>query len=108
MGKKSQNTELKIYELLGIKKFRKMAFFIRDNTQILFTLKMSKEERKNFLYHRASNYNLGKVKSLEDIKKFKKKLFLNAGVHIMGLWVCLPDFLKVISGTAILKTTIVN
>ena len=74
MNKKGKNIELKIYELLGVKIFRKMAFGLRDKIWILYTLKMSKEERKDYLYHTASNYNLGKVNSLEDIKKFKKEL----------------------------------
>lgn len=106
--KKNKNIEMKIYELLGVKVFRKMAFGLRDILSFPLTIKMSKEERKNFLYHTASNYNLGKVKSLEDVKKFKKQLFINAGIHIWALSVCLPNFLKIIGGTASLSTTIIN
>ena len=108
MNKKGKNIELKIYELLGVKIFRKMAFGLRDKIWILYTLKMSKEERKDYLYHTASNYNLGKVNSLEDIKKFKKELFTNAAIHIWALSLCIPTSLKVIAGTASLLTTIFN
>ena len=106
--KKNKNVEMRIYELLGVKTFRKMAFALRDKIWILFTLKMSKEERKEYLYHTASNYNLGEVKSLEDVKKFKKQLFINSGIHVWALSVCLPNFLKVIGGTASLSTAIIN
>lgn len=108
MNKNRENIELKIYEFLGIKAFRKMAFGLRDKLSILFTLKMSKEERKYYLYHTRSNYNLGKVNSLEDVKKFKKQLFLNTSIHVIGLLVCFPNFLKVITGVAELSTIIIN
>lgn len=96
--KKNKNFEMRIYELLGIKIFRKMAFALRDKIWILFTLKMSKEERKDYLYHTASNYNLGKVKSLEDIIKFKKHLFSNAIIHLVGLLCLIPNVMKVGGG----------
>ncbi len=99
---------MKIYELLGVKIFRKMAFGLRDILLFPLTIKMSKEERKYRLYHTASNYNIGKVKSLEDVKKFKKQLFINASLHIWALSTCIPNFLKVIGGTASLSTTIIN
>lgn len=108
MNKKRQNIELKIYELLGIKFFKKMFFLIRDVVYKIMFLKKSKEELKDIIYNNLSNYNLGKGKNFEDIKNFKKKLFFNAGVHIIGLLLCIPDFIKVISGTAILSTTIIN
>ncbi len=69
MKKKEKSIELKIYELLGVKTFKKIAFALRDRIFVLFTLKSSKEDRMKILYHTASNYNLGRVKSLEDIKK---------------------------------------
>lgn len=102
---------MRIYELLGVKVFRKIAFTLLDTlASLVFTLaiKMPKEEQKYILYNTASNYNLGKVKSLEDVKKFKKKLFINAAIHIWGLSVCFPDFLKAIGGTASLSTTIIS
>lgn len=106
--KKNKNVEMRIYELLGVKTFRKMAFALSDKICILFTLKMSKEERKEYLYHTASNYNLGEVKSLEDVKKFKKQLFSNARIHLFGLLVLIPNFIKIIGGTAALSYTIIT
>lgn len=106
--KKNKNIEMRIYELLGVKVFRKMAFALRDKIWILFTLKMSKEERKEYLYHTASNYNLGEVKSLEDVKKFKKQLFYNAGIHIFGFLVLILNFIIIIGGTAALSSTIIT
>ena len=35
-------------------------------------------------------------------------MFINSGIHVLGLSVCLPNFLKVIGGTASLSTTIIN
>ena len=106
--KKNKNVEMRIYELLGVKTFRKMAFALRDKIWILFTLKMSKEERKESLYHTASNYNLGEVKSLEDVKKFKKQLFSNARIHLFAFLVLIPNFIKIIGGTAALSYTIIT
>ncbi len=106
--KKNKNIEMRIYELLGIKIFRKMAFGFRNLLSFSLTIRMNKEEKHNFLYNSASNYSLGKVKRLEDVKKFKKQLFINSGIHIWGLLVCLPDFLKVIGGTASLSKAIIN
>lgn len=105
--KKNKNIEMKFYELLGIKVFKKMAFFIRDIVTLPLTFKMSKEERKKTLYNTASNYNIGKSKSLEDIKKFKKQLFKNAGIHIFALLAFIPSFIKIIMGMASLSTTII-
>ena len=106
--KKNKSIEMRIYELLGVKTFRKMAFVLRDKILILFTSKMSKEERKEYLYHTASNYNIGEVKSLEDVKKFKKQLFSNAGIHLFGFLVLIPNFIKIIGGTAALSYTIIT
>lgn len=106
---------MKIYELLGVKVFRKMAFSLRDILNILkfpSTIKMSKKERKEFLYNTVynmvNNYNLGKVESLEDIKDFKKILFINAGIHICTSSLCFPYFLRIIGGTADLPIAIID
>ena len=106
--KKNKTIEMRIYELLGIKFFRKMAFGLHDILKFPLTIKMSNEERHDFLHNRASNYNLGKINSLEEVKKFKKHLFINSGIHIWALLFCLPNFLKVIGGTASLSTSIIN
>ena len=77
---------MRIYELLGVKTFRKMAFALRDKIWILFTLKMSKE----------------------DGKKFKKQLFSNARIHLFAFLVLIPNFIKIIGGTAALSYTIIT
>lgn len=105
--KKDKSIEMKLYELLGIKVFKKMAFFVRDIVTLPLTLKMPKEERKKSLYNTASNYNIEKEKSFENIKKFKKQLFKNAGIHIFALLAFLPSFIKIIMGMASLSTTII-
>ncbi len=72
--KNIKNMEMRIYELLGIKIFRKMAFGFCYILLFPKTLKMSKEERKEFykeFHNFRSNYHLGKVKSLEDVRNFK-------------------------------------
>lgn len=47
--KKTKNIEMKIYELLGVKVFRKMVFTFRDILLFPLTIKMSKEEKRNFI-----------------------------------------------------------
>ena len=44
MSKKENDIELKIYELLGIKTFKKMAFKLRDFVFLLVNFKMTKED----------------------------------------------------------------
>lgn len=108
--RKDKNIEMKIYELLGVKVFRKMVFGFRDILALPSTIKMSKEERKDYLYNTASLYNLGKVKSLEDVIEFKKQLVKNAGIRILNLLFCIPSFLIIIGGTAplFISITILN
>ena len=110
MNKKRKNIELKIYELLGVKTFRKMAFKLRDTLfwPILKIARLSKEERHEVLYEQPSNYIMKKGHGIKDFKDFKKQLLFNAGIHIWALSVCMPNFLKVIGGTASLSTTIIN
>jgi len=83
MNKKS--LEERLYELLGIKLFRKIVFLIRDSVITLFTLNLSKERRKELLYNTPSNYNIGKINCLEDIKNFKKQLYMNSYFHVLAL-----------------------
>lgn len=108
MKNKENNIEMKIYELLGVKIFRKMAFGLRDALFFPFTFWMGKERRKELLYNTASNYIMKKGHGLQDLRDFKKQLRLNASIHIWGLVVCLPNFLRVIGGVASLSTTIIN
>lgn len=104
--KKNKSIEMRIYELLGVKVFRKMAFAFRDILRYPSTIKMTKEERHNFLYNTASNYNLGKVKNLEDVKNFKNELYINASIHIYALLSCLWSFMIAIDCNAPLSIMI--
>ena len=108
MNKKENNIELKIYEFLGIKTFRKMAFKLRDFLFLPFTFKMTKEKRHKLFYEEPSNYIMKKGNGIKDLQDFKKQLLINARIHLWFLLTCLPNFLKVIGGTASLSTTIIN
>ncbi len=115
MSKKENDIELKIYELLGIKTFKKMAFKLRDFVFLLVNFKMPKEERHKFLYEKPSNYIMKKGKGIQDLQDFKKKLLINAGIHLSSilisigsLLICIPYFLKITDSTASLLTTILK
>ena len=63
--------EKKIYELLGIKVFRKLVFTLEKFLHI-------KDKKKNINYHL-------KQKNLSSIQDFKKYLFYNGSIHIRNL-----------------------
>lgn len=106
MNKKGKKIELKIYELLGIKTFRKMLFKLLYFSIIPITREMTKEERYNYIYNTPSNYNMKKGHGIQDLRDFKRKLLFNVGIHIFALIMCIPGFLKIIGSTASLFTTI--
>ncbi len=70
--KKNKNLEMKIYELLGVKIFRKIAFSLASIISLPKKRKMTKEEWENY-NNKTSNYNIGKVKDLDDEKNIKSK-----------------------------------
>lgn len=86
--KKNKNLEMKIYELLGVKIFRKMAFSLASILNLPLKLTMTKEEWKEY-NNKTSNYNIGKVKDLDDVKKYKKQMYFNTSVHIFSLLLCM-------------------
>ncbi len=102
---KNKTMEMTIYEMLGIKTFRKMAFALRDTLNYPATIGMTKEERKRYLYKSPSNYNIGKIKRIEDLERFKKMLYLNAGIHIVGLSLLIPDYMRMAEGTASIQAS---
>ena len=53
---------------------------------------MTKEEWENY-NNKTSNYNIGKVKDLDDVKKYKKQMYLNTSIHTFGLFLCMVDLL---------------
>lgn len=106
--KKNRNLELRVYELLGIKTFKKMTLRLRDMLYFPFTFKMSKIERKHISDSYSTNYNIGKAKNLDSIKKFKKHLFMNTIIHIFGLLLYFPKFLEIINGATSLSKIILT
>lgn len=90
--KKNKNLEMKIYELLGVKIFRKIVFSLASIISLPKKRKMTKEEWENY-NNKTSNYNIGKVKDLEDVKKYKKQTYLNTSIHTFGLFLCMVDLL---------------
>ena len=102
-----KKTELKIYEVLGVKVFKKVIYKIHDLCVLPFTILMSKKDRKEFLKN-PDNYNMKKGHGLQDLKDFKKMILLNTSIHTFGLFVCIPNFINVISGTATISATIIN
>lgn len=106
--KKREKVEMKIYESLGVKKFRKMAFCLRDILCFPLKLFVKKEERKDYFYNMSSNYNIGRDKSLEKIKAFKGQLLFNSLFHLgCLLFICLPDSIKIGLGDVNLYQNIV-
>ena len=99
-----KNIEMKIYEILGVKVFKKLVFAIANIIIMLFI--RNKEKRKERLYHTANNYCIGEL-SLEAIKKFKKQLYMNAQLHAISLVYFIPDFLKFIGGIASLSASVI-
>lgn len=105
--KKNKKLELRIYEFLGIKIFRKMAFILMKVLSYPFTIKMSKEQRKSF-FNGASNYRMKKGNGLQDLRDFKKMLILNASIHACALLALAPNVIKIISGAfSTMSTTLV-
>lgn len=96
--------EMKIYELLGVKIFKKLALTIQDKIWLPFTFKMSEKEKKKYLNDRKQEYNLGKVKNIEDVQKFQKRLRENIKLHAICFAVLIPSFLLNIGFSNILMT----
>lgn len=91
--KKRKTIELKIYEFLGIKKFRKIA--LEACYLLNFPLfRLSKKEWNDFIHRFPSNYFLGKSKGLKDFKKMKKKLIGNGSFHMCCLFCNLSSLIR--------------
>ncbi len=83
--KKREQIEIKIYETIGIKKFKKIIFKIRDAIYNTFHKKESKEENNKNLYEKQSNYVIGKKLHLENIINYKTKIKFNTTIHLLAL-----------------------
>ena len=97
---KNKNIEMRIYEMLGVKTFRKLAYKLVYLISFIFIFSKSKEERINLVYRSPSNYNMRKGNGLQDLKDFKKMLFLNAAIHTFALFRRLSEFFDVINGVS--------
>lgn len=91
--KKINDIEKKIYEILGVKLFKKICMFIYDVIYKTISLSVPKQYRKEFLKSKeTTNYTIGSIKDIEGLKKFKKELLFNGFVHTCGIIICL-DFI---------------
>lgn len=70
--KKGEDLELKIYNALGVKYFRNLAFKLEKLIHI-------KDKKKNI------NYHINDCKDLVSIDKFKKYLYYNGFIHVKNL-----------------------
>lgn len=82
--KKITDIEMKVYEFLGIKKFKGLIFLIVDKLITLSRRDLSKEERKKIVFNTVSNYNIGKDKDLNALYRYKKLLYFNIFIHIIS------------------------
>jgi len=104
---KNKNIEMKIYEFLGVKTFRSLAYKLIYLFRLPFTLSLSKEEREKKLHSTPSNYNMKKGNGLQDLRDFKKMLLLNASLHIYSLFNCIHYLVRDFS-VIILFAVIIN
>ena len=91
--KKREATEMKIYEALGVKIFKKIVMGLAYLVIIPMTPKKTKEERIEYLYSVPTNYTIGKDRDLDSIKIFRSKLITNALIHIWAFSLALGSFL---------------
>jgi len=105
---KLEKIELKTYELLGIKHFRKLVFKILEIFIYKKLKNMTKSERKKYMMNKRSNYNIGRDRSYERIKKFKNKLYSNALIHTYGIIIIKPNIIKIINGNIDLISEIIS
>ncbi len=87
-----KNKEMKLYEKLGVREFRWLAFSLRKVFLYPFTIGMSEKERRNFM-NRPDNYNMGYTRNIKEIGEYKNNLFLNAGIHVFSLLYCIKGFI---------------
>lgn len=81
---KNKKLEIKIYEKLGIKKFKELVLAFKEG---LFHLNLNYNSNV-----REDNYTLKPGKNIQNIVDFKKKILFNSIVHIVGLSLSLLPF----------------
>lgn len=62
-----KNLEMRIYELLGIKTFKKLVYKLVYLMSFLFYFSISKEERLKRVHQNPNNYNMKKGNRLQDL-----------------------------------------
>ena len=72
----NNSLEIKIYELLGIKKFKKMVLSLIDIIHCPFILFMNEEKKKKYTNNYYDNYRMKKGHGLQDLRDFKKNYYL--------------------------------
>lgn len=98
-----KSKEMKIYEVLGIKKFKKFVYGVYFTLYLPFAIIRNKTLKfkilKKDMLDIPNNYNIGKKINLDKIIDFKKMLIINASIHIgvQLLWV--PNYIDIINGT---------
>lgn len=110
MSKNKKNIELKIYEFLGVKQFKKLIFIFIKILAFFVALFMTKEKRKKFyyrLYNQPSNYVMDKGHGIQDMRDFKMMLLFNASVHIWSLYIMKSNLFNLINGNVTLFESII-
>lgn len=100
--------EMKIYEKLGIKKFKKFVFGISYVVMFPFMLMEKKtfKDAKKVVNEASSNYSIGKNLNYEGIKEFKKMIYLNSFIHISALIGCIYKMPNIIENASIIPIII--
>ena len=92
---KKNNIELRIYELLGVKVVQKIVLL---NAKYILRVKKDNEN--------PGTYFIGKL-TYENMNVYKKGIFANAAIHIVGALFCMYHLFPVAS-TAFVVGTILN
>lgn len=77
MNNKNKSLETKIYEVLGVKKFKKIVLELQYRALHL----IDKNITRNDYYKSSSNYRMKKGNGTKDLKDFKKMLLFNGSIH---------------------------
>ena len=101
-----KNLELKIYEKLGVRKFRNILVKIIYFTLIPFLIlfKIPKEDWKNIYQEYQVNYFMKKGNGLQDLKDYLKWPRINGTLHLIAFIPCIRGLLL---GTFIIEIPLI-
>lgn len=88
-----EEKELKLYEFLGIKQFRKLAFKFRDGLFCIINFKKSKEENEWYLRNSVNNYTVDRQKGLKGFYEYRKWIIFNAVIHLISIFLMGPNLI---------------